>query len=287
MAERLLPKQKVASSSLVSRSNTPHPEHESGGLAGPVQRLLSSAEKRPLLAASLALALALSATPAIAAPAPAAALPNLAINTARVASSIVFKTQMFASKDCAYIEGSLTGTGKRTLLRFDVSTANRGGSPIVLGNPVGNPLFAYSACHRHYHFGGYALYELFAVDPRVTSSAPVLTGRKQAFCLEDYEVDPLAVSSGPAVYTCSNQGISVGWADTYGSYLDGQWLDITGIRAGAYWLRVTVNPYNINNNPYYDPNSLAALALAESSYADNVAVVPVTIPVKIAGGHAN
>ena len=217
---------------------------------------------------------------------PAPSQPNLVLNGARVASSVAFKTQNFTAKDCAYVEGSLTGTGKRTLLRFDVSAANRGTAPIVLGDPQNNPLFEYSPCHRHYHFSGYALYELFGSDPRTSTAAPLVTGRKQAFCLEDYERDPGSPTAGPAVYTCSNQGISIGWADTYGSYLDGQWLDITGVQAGQYWLRVTINPYNVAGSPIYDPSSAAAVALRESDYSDDVAVVAVTIPTKIAGGPA-
>ena len=238
-----------------------------------------------VLVASVLVASLLWAGPA--AGAPPATAPNLVINGARLASSVVFKTQNFTAKDCAYVEGSLTGTGKRTLIRFDVSAANRGTAPMVLGDPRSNAtLFEYSACHRHYHFSGYALYELFGSDPATTTSAPLVTGRKQAFCLEDFERDPGTPTAGPAVYTCSNQGISVGWADTYGSYLDGQWLDITGVQPGRYWLKVTINPYNVSSSPIYDPTSDAAKAITESSYSDNVAVAAVTIPTKIAGGPA-
>ncbi|MBJ7382140.1 MAG: hypothetical protein JHC66_06075 [Acidimicrobiia bacterium] len=205
---------------------------------------------------------------------------NLVIDTQRLQSSVIIRSQMFTSKDCAYIENNLTGTGKRSLMRFDVTAANRGTAPLVLGNPIGNPLFNYSSCHRHYHFNGYASYELFRVDPRTNVASPVVVGRKQAFCLLDYERDPSSTGAGPAVYTCSNQGISVGWQDTYGSYLDGQWLDITGIASGKYWLRVIINPLNVESSPLYNPNAPAAIAMAESNYTDNVAVVPVTIPAK-------
>ena len=209
--------------------------------------------------------------------------PNLVIDSARTQRSIVFKKQMFTSKDCAYAEQMLTGTGKRTLMRFDVTVYNRGGSAVNLGNPVNNPLFGYSPCHKHYHFSNYALYELFSADPRSSVGQPVLTGRKQAFCLEDVERDPAAVNPPPAFFTCSNQGITPGWADTYGSYLDGQWLDITRVNPGSYWLRVTINPLNIFSSSLYSPTSLAALAMLESNYDDNVAVIPVQIPIKISG----
>lgn len=226
------------------------------------------------------------AGPAAGDPSPSTALPNLVINGPRLGSSVVFKTQNFTAKDCAYVEGSLTGTGKRTLVRFDVSAANQGAAPMALGDPRGNQLFEYSACHRHNHFSGYALYELFGSDPGTgrTTTAPLLTGRKQAFCLEDFERDPGSPTAGPAFYTCANQGISVGWADTYGSYLDGQWIDVTGRPPGQYWLRVTINPYNVDNSTSYAPDSPVAKAIPESSYADNVAVVAITIPTKIAGG---
>jgi len=37
-------------------------------------------------------------------------------------------------------------------------------------------------------------------------------------------------------------GISVGWADRYGAELRYQSIDVTGLTAGEYTLRVTVDP---------------------------------------------
>ncbi|HEY1100772.1 MAG TPA: lysyl oxidase family protein, partial [Myxococcota bacterium] len=59
------------------------------------------------------------------------------------------------------------------------------------------------------------------------------------------------------------QGISKGWADTYGKHLDCQWVDITGVPAGTYTLEVHVNPQHI-----FD----------ELDLMNNVARVPVEIP---------
>ena len=64
----------------------------------------------------------------------------------------------------------------------------------------------------------------------------------------------------------------MGWADTYGSYLTGQWLDITDIPPGKYLLRVSINPVN--------PVSLEH-AFKELSYVNNQATVEVIIPTKI------
>ena len=192
-------------------------------------------------------------------PSPAAAqqaLPDLTIDAARLQASAGVKTGSFKPTDCAVVEGCVDRAGKRKLLRFDVATPNIGSADLVLGDPSLSPLFVFSACHRHFHFSGYALYELLDA-----SGATVLTGRKQAFCLEDFL--PWDPGAGAAQFTCGNQGISVGWQDIYASHLDCQWLDVTGVPRGQYQLRVTINP---------------DLLLTESDYGNNVATVPVKIP---------
>jgi hypothetical protein len=175
-------------------------------------------------------------------------LPDLTIDGDILRQSIRFSSERFRANDCAAIEGCVTGTGRRKLMRFSVFTPNIGTADMVLGDPVGNPLFEYSPCHDHYHFEGYAAYEL--LDRSGTS---IMQGRKQAFCLLDSEkIDPLA---GPPKYDCGFQGISKGWADVYTSDLDCQWLDITGVPAGEYQLRVTINPEHVLNELRFDNNS--------------------------------
>ena len=208
-------------------------------------------------------------------------LPDLAIDEARVQSSLYFEIRNFSRNDCAVVEGLLTGSGKRTLMRFDVAAANQGTKDLFLGDPTQRPeLFTYSPCHKHYHFNGYASYEL--LDDNGRTKVTLVKGRKQAFCLEDFEV--VSPAAGPAKYTCSYQGISVGWADTYGAYLDGQWLDITGVSPAApghqYYLRVIINPFNVRDSGYFDSNAPAAQAMQELDYSNNAALVPVTIPLR-------
>ena len=181
---------------------------------------------------------------------------DLTIDAARLQSSMVIRTKVFKAGDCALVEACVNGSGKRKLLRFDVATPNIGNADLILGNPANNSLFVYSPCHGHYHFSDYANYDLLNAN-----GSSVVAGHKQAFCLEDFSrYDPAA---GPAKYTCSNQGISVGWQDVYGSYLDCQWIDITDIQPGNYQLRVTINPLG---------------KLTESTLTNNVATVPVKIP---------
>ena len=182
-------------------------------------------------------------------------LPDLTINADRLGSSVVVRTKVFKASDCVVSEGCVAAPGKRKLLRFDVATPNIGDADLFLGSPIGNPLFEYSPCHRHYHFNGYANYELLNL-----TGTSILLGRKQAFCLEDFA--RYYPNAGPGKYTCSYQGITVGWQDIYGSYLDCQWLDVTNIAPGNYLLRVTINPDR---------------RLTESNYENNSATVPVTI----------
>ena len=185
-------------------------------------------------------------------------VPDLTIDEARVAESAFTETQVFLDTDCAVVEGCVNGAGERLLLRFDVATPNIGTADLVLGMPKKSPdLFEYSPCHGHYHFSGYAKYELLSL------SEVVVEGRKQAFCLEDFEkVDP---NAGKAKYTCSNQGISVGWQDVYRSSLDCQWLDITGVPPGMYELRVTINPERVLTEASYENNTASVFLVL---YAD-------------------
>jgi hypothetical protein len=194
------------------------------------------------------------------------ALPNITINAGRLQTSVSFHTEQIKGSSCAVVEGCVNGAGKRKLMRFDVQTPNLGTADLYLGNPVNNPLFVYSPCHGHYHLEGYALYELLNLNgTTVVVNGRGVIGHKQAFCLLDYaQVNPAA---GPPKYTCTNQGISVGWSDVYDASLDCQWIDVTGVPAGNYLLRVTIN--GGANGPH---------VFAESNYNDNTATVPVTVP---------
>ncbi len=77
-------------------------------------------------------------------------------------------------------------------------------------------------------------------------SGPILgaSRRKTTFCLIDVARLTGIPNQAPQTYSECNvgaQGISVGWADEYGWRLGGQALDITGARAGTYYLISKVN----------------------------------------------
>lgn len=185
--------------------------------------------------------------------------PDLVINADRLESEIVFETIFVDDASCAVAEECVTGNGERSVMRFSVEVVNQGQGTLDVPNPPERPdLFEFSPCHGHFHFKGFALYELVNADGKT-----VATGRKQAFCMEDTE----QFHEGPGVscqgeFSCDEQGISAGWSDLYGNALDCQWLDITGdgdntpIPSGTYTLRVSVNPDRSFEEMSFDNNTV-------------------------------
>lgn len=185
------------------------------------------------------------------------ALPDLTIDAEQIVKSVSIEVVDFPPDACEILEGCVGGSGKRTLMRFDLRTPNIGLGDLELGNPTGNDLFQYSQCHDHYHFQSYADYAL--LDQNGDTAA---TGHKQAFCLEDVQpnTDP---PMGNAFYTCDYQGIQAGWSDVYHSGLPCQWVDITDVPAGDYKLRVSVN---------------FAKVIVESDFTNDSVEVDVVVP---------
>jgi len=102
----------------------------------------------------------------------------------------------------------------------------------------------FHADHNHWHFEEFARYRL--VKPatgRIVSSS-----EKVSFCVRDsIRFDPsLPGSPGSVHYGDCDQGsvtgLSIGWADYYGSSLPGQGLDVRGLADGRYCLRNEADP---------------------------------------------
>lgn len=170
---------------------------------------------------------------------------------------VTVQWRYFDEGDCALAEGCVDAAGWRRLLRFATWTPNTGEADLFLGVPGDEPPFVYSGCHDHYHFNGYAQYEL-----RNASGGVAAEGHKQAFCLLDFYRYPGTDETGYH-YTCGNQGIQRGWQDVYDENLDCQWVDVTDVAPGDYTLHIDLNVDH---------------ALLESNYDDNSADVLVTIP---------
>ena len=162
--------------------------------------------------------------------------------------------------------------------------------------------FEWHPTHNHFHFDDYALYPLQPVN---ATGGSLRTGSKTTFCVMDTTKinTTLPGAPGQAVYsTCGNviQGMSVGWGDTYGSYLAGQEIDFTDNPDGIYQLKIGIDPKSViiesNDNDNEScvllsikkPSTVTMLDSSGScstvlSITPNTAAVGTTVQVTIAG----
>ena len=161
-----------------------------------------------------------------------------------------------------------------TLLRFASATANVGAGVLHMipdAEPTGTSLntwqriwtsddrfmdlrtgeFVFHEGHDHFHLDSFEVYRLLSTD-----GDEVAVGEKISFCL----IDSLPVNPNPAPTpnaespmfgiflngVCQDadqqQALNPGWADYYGALLDDQWIDITGVPAGDYFVEIVVDP---------------------------------------------
>jgi Lysyl oxidase len=192
----------------------------------------------------------------------------------------------------------VTRAGTRFRLGFDSAATNVGGGPLtIVGSrpnrwtatmeasqvipledggtrhqrSVGVLRYVTSPDHSHWHLVPFMKYEL----RRATDLARAARDRKTGFCLGDrYDAEMKLPGKSPEKVFRSRcglgkhrvlrlrEGISVGYGDDYDANLEGQYLGITGIPAGRYFLVHRVN---------------ADRRLLERSYVNNVAWVLVRI----------
>ena len=117
-------------------------------------------------------------------------------------------------------------------------------------------------CHNHYHsMEEFVHYDLF----NLTTGVKVAEGHKASFCLED----SLCSGNNYPRYRCSSrqQGISRSCSDLYGSHLDCQWIDITGVPPGEYLLVTHLNPHRlIVESDYKNNKAFCVIELIEVTY---------------------
>lgn len=215
-------------------------------------------------------------------------LPDLIVNRDKLAAQFHIEETEFPPNSCTVVEGCISGTGKRRLLRFTSNTPNIGEADLFVGDPKNclGSLFRFSECHQHLHFNEYSDYRLWTPagfqawteqrdpnrpvsDPknaklleRLRKSGGLVVGRKQGFCVIDVVPFPEGVKNPPPpkYLSCSsNQGISVGYADEYHFTLACQFIDITDVPAGDYVLEVEVNPEWLFPESDFTNNSAAIL----------------------------
>lgn len=173
-------------------------------------------------------------------------LPDIGVNEGALAKGIYLET--LDAGPCELEEACLGGAGQRRVLRFDVRVPNKGAADLVLGNPDASDRFEFAPCHNHYHFTDFARYTLLD-----DAGAAIVVGRKQAFCARDSARADQGAALNPK-YDCVSQGIQRGWEDIYDPTLPCQYLDVTEVPSGTYWLEVEVNPGRSITELRYDNN---------------------------------
>lgn len=106
--------------------------------------------------------------------------------------------------------------------------------------------------HNHFHYGEFAAYRLRAIAPGNRLGSVVRASDKVSFAMFDVDAYDRTLPGAPQSGVYRNpgpsdppnqpQGISVGWADVYARDLWDQWIDITGLPDGTYWLEKEVDP---------------------------------------------
>lgn len=120
---------------------------------------------------------------------------------------------------------------------------------------VGSLSYVRLRTHQHWHLADFMRYEL----RRASDHVMVRPSMKTGFCLGDrFNLDiftQMPNEPTAAVFTgqCGlrqpglmdiREGISVGHADYYAANLEGQWMDITTLPQGRYWLIHRADPEN-------------------------------------------
>jgi hypothetical protein len=203
-----------------------------------------------------------------------------------------------------------TGAVPRFHLGFESAVDNHGAGPLVIDGhrdsqdqpemvadqkiqqsdgstrtvpDVGRLRYVYSEDHDHWHYLGFDHYEL----RRAGNYKLIAPDQKTGFCLGDrYNTDTTSQLPGEppqAFYTgyCGRthtellslvEGISVGYGDVYFANLEGQFVDVTGVPAGQYYL---VHRANADRKlAESDYSNDAASLLIELSWPDGTSAAP-------------
>ena len=189
------------------------------------------------------------------------------------------------------ISGHRESTADAEMVADQTIQQSDGSTRTVAG--VGRLQYVYSEDHDHWHYLGFDHYEL----RRARDYRLVAPDQKTGFCLGDrYETDQRSTAPGEpeqAFYTgyCGRthtellslvEGISPGYGDIYFANLEGQFVDVTGIPAGEYYLVHRVNADGKLAETRYG-NDAASLRIAVS-WPDGTTAAPSVKLLRACGG---
>jgi lysyl oxidase/WD40 repeat protein len=156
-------------------------------------------------------------------------------------------------------------TSRRELMTAAQYVALRGGGRRIYRG-VGTLRYTRSRPHYHWHYLGFEHYEL----RRAGDFRLVVRDRKSGFCLADHYGHAARVRVARPRFrgNCGQlkpnargieQGSSVGYTDRYPAHFHGQNVDLTGVRAGRYWLVHRANAGRRLHELDYDNNAASVL----------------------------
>ncbi len=162
------------------------------------------------------------------------------------------------------------------------------GSSFSFSHYIAGGQFTYHEGHGHFHYDGYANYRLrenvggVPGDYVQRADGTGTVGEKVGFCLININ-SSFIMENGQSSTTLPGynrpgqpstgcgltQGIHVGKADVYSSGLTGQWLDVTGVPNGQYFIEIELDSTN---------------AIAETNDANNAKTFAYTLNVNPGSG---
>jgi Lysyl oxidase len=143
--------------------------------------------------------------------------------------------------------------------------------------------------HAHFHYANFAQGHIWKSNKKgkKRGKQPVRSGNKAGFCLIDIEdhrqgteydqeghyndLDTCFPLTAEGASLSQVNGLSVGWADVYGSSLTDQYIEVTGVRDGYYLLEVEVDPLDTVLELDNSDNSAYSLILIKDS---EVSLIP-------------
>lgn len=166
--------------------------------------------------------------------------------------------------------------GETTTAYQRVLTPDGQGWVLVSEQPVGT--FVFHPQHSHWHFEAFSEYQLRRVRPDGGIGRLLReTEDKVSFCVADslsiFANLPHASPVGVYPTTCAQsaiQGLSVGWGDRYAWQLYGQWVDVTGIPTGRYWLTSSADPLDLIDETDETDNRSAVLLRLSADGVDRL-----------------
>lgn len=154
----------------------------------------------------------------------------------------------------------------RTLLRVTTATPNIGAGRLELRGSSSEPgvyqrvfradgssydrfagSFTFHPGHGHLHFDNWINLHLRTALTNGGAGDIIAAGDKTSFAIIDliHYDSSLPGSPNSGQYAGGLvQGLSVGWADVYSADLQDQWIDVTDVPSGRYWLEAIVDPAN-------------------------------------------